>query len=70
MEWNLGSADDVGFYIHSQGSLVLETLEKSANVQLTVKVNFKYCDREINSLHMMWMKKYLSEGTGKMPPRT
>lgn len=29
MEWNLGSTDDVGFYIHSQGSLVLETLEVS-----------------------------------------
>lgn len=36
LEQNLGSADDVRFYIHSQGSLVLETLEKSANVQLTV----------------------------------
>lgn len=68
MEWNLGLADDVGFYIHSQGSLVLETLEKSANVKITVKVNFKYCDREINSLHRIWMKEYLSEGTGKKCP--
>lgn len=53
MEWNLRSADNVGFYIHSQGSLVLETLEKSPNVQLTVKVNFKYSDREIQFAHDM-----------------